>query len=260
MRVIAVTNEKGGVGKTTTALHLAAGLALRERRVLLIDGDAQANCARQLDVPKEGGLRRLLAQGAAWDDVLRVPGAARWAAAGAFPLTGSLTLLPSDGYSSLIPLEVEGQNMILRERLAEVAERFDVALIDTPPSPTLIHPILHNASDGMIYITQCQELSVYGLSETVKHLRELDEIRRGLGLRRVRLLGVLPNMFQGTRAHMEGHKILLGHFGERLWDELPLRTIWQAREWEHKTLYAFAPHDVATREFEAIVDKVTQYV
>ena len=143
MRVIAITNEKGGVGKTTTALHLAAGLAQRDRRVLLIDAAAQANCGRQLDIGKEGGLSRLLVDGAAWDAVLRVPDAARWAIPGAFPLRGGLTLLPNAGDSAEIPLELAGgSRMVLRERLAEVAARFDVALIDTPPSPSLVHPLL----------------------------------------------------------------------------------------------------------------------
>lgn len=257
MKSVIWTNEKGGQGKSTGVLHLGGGMALRDLRVLLIDGDAQGHLGHQLDLKPFGGLYRLLAQGAAWDDVLREPALTTWC--GRQGTIGTLHVVQSNYETALIPMAISDL-LVLRKRLAEVSERFDVVIIDTPPTPSLLHSVLFFASDAVIYPTKCEELSLYGLGETQQHMIEHDAMRRGYGLKAVKLLGVLPTMYRDTLSHEKGLELLTNHFGaNKIWAALPQRTIWTEREWEHQTLHVYAPEHEATREFDVVIGKVMAY-
>ena len=72
MKTITLLNEKGGVGKTTLAIHIAAGLAIRGKRVVLVDADAQANSTSQLQIAEAPGIHDLLVREAEWNDVLKL--------------------------------------------------------------------------------------------------------------------------------------------------------------------------------------------
>lgn len=280
MKVLTLINEKGGVGKTTSALHLAAGLALRDRRVLLIDGSAQGHCAYLLGVPKANGLYRLLVEQADWRDVLVEPDAGHWMSIKSLdlangrkqsdairpgepkvhtPTVGRLLLLPGNLETRAIPGLVSDP-LALRTRLAELAASVDVVVIDTPPEPTLAHILLYCASDGLIHPTKCEALSLDGLREASEHIYALNQARRDLGIGAARLMGVLPTMYRDTQSARHAVETLERHFGRRVWPPIPLRTVWTEREFAHQTLYAYAPDDVATAEFEAIVAKVMSYV
>jgi chromosome partitioning protein len=158
-RVYALANQKGGVGKTTTAVNLAAYLAQAGKRVLLIDVDPQANATSSLGVDK-GALARSMY------DVL----------IGAEPLstlimltnTPGLDLAPSAPHLAGAEVElvnVAGREHRLRRALEAVQQRYDFILVDTPPSLGMLTLNALTASDGVIIPVQCEYLPLEGLSQ-----------------------------------------------------------------------------------------------
>lgn len=264
MKVITLTNEKGGVGKTTLALHIAAGLALEDRRVLLIDGDAQGHCATGLKVPKASGLYDLLVREAEWNKVVVVPPFASWG--GTLPTTGSLMLLPSNEETRVIPLMVDDP-MLLRERLADIEDAIDVVVIDTSPTPNMLQTLLYMASDYVICPTECEELSLDGLNGATLRIEKQNAARVKLGISApVELMGLVPTMYTNTLAHQHGIELLEAYVTKKfhdlslIWPAIPQRTIWRESAFAHKTLYAYAPESEVTAEMVALVDRVAEYV
>lgn len=184
-RVIAIANQKGGVGKTTTAVNLGASLAAAEARVLLIDLDPQGNTTSGVGIEKEQlevSVYDLLLLQAQADDAIRataVPG---------------LQLLPAnrDLIGATVELldlpEREGR---LRRVIAGLRERYNYILIDCPPSLGILTLNALVAADSLLVPIQCEYFALEGLTEL---LTTLDRVRRnfnpGLGLE-----GVLLTMY-----------------------------------------------------------------
>ena len=184
-RMIAIANQKGGVGKTTTAVNLAASLAAAERRVLLVDIDPQANATSGLGVKLEDGepsIYEALLGDAALADGVR---------ADVLPF---LDLLPSS--PRLNGAEVELVPMMsretrLKETLAPARERYDYIVIDCPPSLGLLTINTLTAADSVLIPIQCEYYALEGLSQ-LSHTIEL--VRRHLNPK-LQVEGVLLTMF-----------------------------------------------------------------
>lgn len=256
MKVVALLNEKGGVGKTTHSLHLAAAAARRNLRVLLIDADTQGQIARLLGIAKTSGLLAL-ALGASWRSVLRQPEFDRWAGRGFEAATiGDLFVLPGNIETRTLSMRVDNP-LALRERLHELDGWIDLVVIDTSPSPTLYQSIITLASDAVIYPTLCEFLSEDGLAESMKHMREQDVKRAEYGLPALEMLGVLPNQYRDTNSHRLGLEDLEKFFGAALvWRPVTLRTVWADAARAQQTLYAYAPKHEAALELDALVEKM----
>jgi len=254
VKTIVLSNAKGGVGKTTLSTHLAAGLAVKGYKVLLIDADAQGHCAHQLKLNSFGGLYRLLVQEAEWRDVLRLPDAPVWC--GSLPTIGTLHLLPSNGETALIPMMVSGTDA-LRGRLAELGGFYDFAVIDSAPGPSMLHSILFGAADWMLIPTQPQTLSLVGLKDTMKVFAEQNKMRVGAGIEALHFMGVVPMMYQDTTAHRSGIEALEKRFTHKaILPVIPQRTIWRDRESAREMIYSYAPESVAAADIWAVVNKV----
>ena len=159
-RVIAIANQKGGVGKTTTAVNLAASLAAAEQRTLLIDGDPQGNATSGVGVPKE-------AIGVTVYDVL----------IGERPLTDAtihhvhfkrLDVVPAT--PDLAGAEVElverpNRERLMRAAVGKVRANYDFVLIDCPPSLGLITINMLAAADALLIPLQCEYYALEGLSQ-----------------------------------------------------------------------------------------------
>jgi len=179
-RVIAIANQKGGVGKTTTAINLAASLAVAEKRVLAIDLDPQGNLTSGLGLEKIPGLYESLLSGTP----LPVPlGTA----------LQYLKVVPSDGDLAGLEVELaagESREYRLRAAIAVARPEFDFIILDTPPSLGLLAVNALTAADAVLVPIQCEYFALEGLGA---FLGTLERIRASLNPG-VALEGVLLTM------------------------------------------------------------------
>ncbi|HYA18274.1 MAG TPA: ParA family protein [Bryobacteraceae bacterium] len=168
-RVIAITNQKGGVGKTTTAINLAASLAASEIKVLLLDSDPQGNATSGLGIQKTEGLATMY-------DVL-VDGKPIRDCICHTELDG-LDLLPADKNligGNLDLVDVEQREFVLRQRLEPVRDDYQFILIDCPPALDLLTLNALIAADSVLIPIQCEFFAlegVSGLMDTIDRVRD----------------------------------------------------------------------------------------
>jgi chromosome partitioning protein len=191
MRTLAISNQKGGVAKTTTCLNLGAALAARGRRVLLIDLDPQESLTASLKVPMPPPGRSLadvLLGTVRLSDVL-VPSHSMHLAPAGPDLAEAEVDLTADTSSS--------GTLALKRALASVASQFDFALIDCPPSLGVLTISAMAASDEVLIPTQTEYLSLRRLGAT---LRAVFKVRRRLNPF-LQVAGILPTLFDARTHH-----------------------------------------------------------
>jgi chromosome partitioning protein len=165
-RIIAVANQKGGVGKTTTAVNLAASLATAERKTLLIDADPQGNATSGLGIDR-GALERSL-----YDALLDgQPLSSTRVSAVHFPF---LDVVPAT--QDLVGAELElvnrsGRETVLRRALADVKNDYQYIVIDCPPSLGLLTLNVLTAADGVLIPIQCEYYALEGLSQLLNTIK-----------------------------------------------------------------------------------------
>jgi chromosome partitioning protein len=206
-----VVNQKGGVGKTTTAVNLAAGLALKGKRTLLVDCDPQGNASTGLGVDKsqtESTLYEVLVEAAGG-----TPGLAHRATVN---VSDHLDIVPATldlAGAEPVLLNAVGKETILREALAPIAGQYDWIIFDAPPSLGLLTINVLAASDAVLVPMQCEFYALEGLSQL---LRTVDVVRKRINPN-LKVAKVLLTMYDArNRLSQQVTEEVRGYFGEKV--------------------------------------------
>jgi chromosome partitioning protein len=214
--VICVTNQKGGVGKTTTCVNLAASLAATQRRVLLVDLDPQSNATMGCGIDKnalEKTICDVLLDDMPMAEVLVTPA------------EGGFTVVPSN--QELTSAEVElvtkpDREFRLRKALAPVVGNYDYVLIDCPPALNMLTVNALTATDYVLIPMQCEYFALEGLSALIK---TIDRIRDTANPK-LEIHGLLRTMFDPrNNLANEVSAQLFAHFGERVYNTVIPRNV-----------------------------------
>ncbi len=240
-KIIVVANQKGGVGKTTTAVSISHALALRERRVLLVDFDPQGQCAISLAVNPEPGVFNVLVNPRSdihqW---IRETG------------RGGLDLIPGDRSTATAQIVINAENRpinSIRQIFRELSREYDYLVFDTAPSVGGIQERAVFAADLVLIPTATEFLSMDGLAQMMEMLTAL----RGNSHWDGELLGILPT-FYDEQTSESGRSLseLRESFGDGILSPIHRATVLRECAAEGKTIFETAPASRASREYEEL--------
>jgi chromosome partitioning protein len=249
-RVYAIANQKGGVGKTTTAINLSAALADAGKHVLLVDLDPQGNASTGLGVSRTdrgAGVYHLLAEGAPLASVVRptsIPG---------------LDLICAETELAGAEIELVGldrREFRLRDALAAAASAYDFILIDCPPSLGLLTLNGLVAADAVLVPLQCEFFALEGITQLI---RTVDVVRRALNPP-LHLHGIVLTMFD--RRNNLSDLVAAdarGFFGDRVYDTVIPRNIRISEAPSHgKPVLLYDPRSQGAQAYLALARELLQ--
>jgi chromosome partitioning protein len=213
--IVAVSNQKGGVGKTTTAINLAASLALADQRVLLVDLDPQGNLTSGVGLKDRAATGATVYEALMGDDELPVLGTT----------IDRLSLVPANRHLAAAEIEMvalASRETRLKDKLARLRANYDYILVDTPPSLGLLTVNALVAADAVLVPLHCEYFALEGIADLVATVRRLrSSLNPGLDI-----LGVLLTMYdERTNLGSQVAANIRGFFGDKVFKTVIPRNI-----------------------------------
>jgi chromosome partitioning protein len=240
---IAVFNHKGGTGKTTSAVSVAAGLAAKGHKVLLVDTDAQGNVSVSLGATGERSLYHVLVMGLRVQDVVQ-------------RIRPNLDLVPSNETLAAAELYLAGRqnrDRVLRDRLFAASEGYDYVVLDCSPSLSLMNQNALVFAESVLVPVACDYLSLVGVRQVIKTVKNVNALLH----HPVQIWGVLPT-FYDARANIcrEAVATLKNHFGDRCLP--PVRAAIKIKEApaQGQTIFEYAAGSNSAEDYGVVVDRI----
>lgn len=247
-RAVAVLNQKGGTGKTTTSVSLAAGLAERGLRTLLIDLDAQGNVGVSVGVRGRRTLYHVLVDGVSPRDV-------------AVPVRKNLDVITAD--QSLAAAELELVNApnrarVLERRMADAMASdspYDFVVLDCAPSLSLLNQNALVFARQVLVPVSCDYLSLVGVKQILRTLQHVREVL----LTPVDILGVLPTLFdKRNNISKQSVEALESYFGEKVLAPIRVDVRLKEAPSHKKTIYEYAPESNGAKDYTSLVGVIAE--
>jgi chromosome partitioning protein len=243
-RRIAILNQKGGTGKTTTAVSLAAGLAERGEECLLVDADGQGNVGASLGVRGAQTLYHVLVEGVDAAEVC-VP-----VRKGLDVITSDATLAAAEIWLARQEPDVRARVLAQRLNITKVTRRYSHVLLDCAPSLSLLNQNALSYADEVIIPVTCDYLALVGVKQV---LRTIKDIERHLA-HSVRVTAVLPTFYDGrVRLAREAVATLREHFKERCLEPVRQNTRLAEAPAHKKTIFEHAPDSHGAEDYRRVV-------
>ena len=238
---LAIFNHKGGTGKTTTSVSIAAGLAARGLRVLLVDTDSQGNVGVSLGVKAERTLYHVLVMGTRPADA-------------AVRVRPNLDLVVANETLAAAELYLAGRqnrDRVLRDRLVSAFDAYDVVLLDCSPSLSLMNQNALVVADGIVVPVACDFLSLVGVRQVIKTVKNVNSLLH----HPVQIHGVLPTFYDArARICRDAVDALKEHFGDRVMPPIRAATRLKEAPAQGKTIFEYAPDSNAAEDYARVVD------
>ncbi len=238
---LAVMNQKGGTGKTTTSVSLAAGLAEAGHRVLLIDVDSQGHVGISLGVEGEQTLYDLIVEEVPLKDVV---------------VSARPNLDVIDADESLASAEIflarrdGARDRLLRERIRGELE-YDFVLLDCGPSISLLNKNALTFADDLIVPVACDFLSLVGVKQVMRTMKKVNKML----VHPIDILGILPTFYDlRNNISDESVKTLKGHFHDKVLPPIRVNTRLKEAPQHNQTIFEYAPNSRGAKDYRKLVD------